>query len=84
MQVRGVKLLFDARPVELIHELRHLDCTGTVKSYYNEGKNQAKPHASDKVGIDIIKKSEDVAWETHKKKGKWRRNALEPLALYAR
>ena len=85
MRVKGVKPLFDARPVELIHELRRLDCTATVENYYYEGKKRARPHASDKVGVDIIEKCEDVLREARNdKKGKWWRIILEPVALYTR
>jgi hypothetical protein len=83
MRSKGLKPLFDARRVELIHELRRQEYNATVESYYHNNKKRAQPHASDEVGIDIVEKSEDVLRETREnKKGKWHRKVIEPMALY--
>ena len=54
MCARGIKPLFGARPVKLIHELRRLE------SYFYGGKKWVRPHGSDKVGAELVERSEDV------------------------
>ena len=60
MCARGIKPLFGARPVKLIHELRRLESTATVESYFYGGKKWVRPHGSDKVGAELVERSEDV------------------------
>ena len=58
MKTRGIKPLYDARPVELVHELRRQMCGNWDfdKYYHNEKKKRAVPVATDEVGIDILEK----------------------------
>jgi len=72
IRAKGIKPLFDARRVELIHELQRQGCDSSIKGHCCNDKKRAWPHASDEVGIDIVDKTKDVLRKTQiNKKGKW-------------
>ena len=87
MKTRGMKPLYNARPLELVHELRRQMCGNWDFDNYHHNKNKrAVPHASDEVGVDIPEKAEDISRGTRSssnKKVKWMKTRVEPLALYA-
>ena len=79
MKTIGMKPLYDARPVELVHELRRQMCGNwDFDNYHHNEKKRAVPHAIDEVGVDIMEKADDVVRGTRSKKGKWVKTRVEP------
>jgi len=65
MRANGIKPLFDARRVELIHELQRQARDSSIEGHFCNHKKRDWPHgASHEVGIDIVDKSKDVLHKT--------------------
>lgn len=80
---KGMKLVRNARPQDLVHELRRLECGNWDDyDYYIGSKKRGKPHSSDAVGITIHEKMYDVVYHSARNAPLWKRTELKPMALF--
>lgn len=66
---RGIKPLIDARPVQLIHELKRQSTNTLAEDYYAEEKKEGKPHCSEPCGATLVIPDQSATRSKRKREG---------------